>query len=425
MGLPWDAYYVLTKAEARLTNSKIHPNSGAPDYNITHLHEDMNEADWSAVEEHDPRYFTQPEVLELVAGAGFSFFLSATAEGVIANYNLMYDTDQMNPDASIAVVITADDTLIKAFVTETGQPTFTVLTAGTYLGHFHLSATTAGRKDTRIYWELYKRASGGAETLLITSEESAVLTDSDTAYEIHGALSADQTLLATDRLVLKIYGNQDTGIGGDATATLAMEGHSLSRVSVQTHFAEFDARYLFIDGSNADTTLDIGSENFTTTGQGRIDAGIGIGVDPTSTLPINAFVNANARFTMNIENSNSGNAAWAGCVVLSDTNSMYVLAYSSTITGTRYGVNKAGANELVGVAGPLLLGTQAGGGDISIGAGGTLAMTIDSTDQTVTVHQDLTVNGSTVILDSLPTSDPGNDGQLWNNAGNLQISEGS
>ncbi len=38
LGLPWDAYYVLTKAEARLTNSKIHPNTGSPDYNITHDH---------------------------------------------------------------------------------------------------------------------------------------------------------------------------------------------------------------------------------------------------------------------------------------------------------------------------------------------------------------------------------------------------
>lgn len=37
MGLPWDAYYVLTKAEARLTKSKVHSNSGAPDYDITHL----------------------------------------------------------------------------------------------------------------------------------------------------------------------------------------------------------------------------------------------------------------------------------------------------------------------------------------------------------------------------------------------------
>lgn len=41
MGLPWDAYYVLTKANARLTNSKIHPNTGAPNYNIIHNVSDL------------------------------------------------------------------------------------------------------------------------------------------------------------------------------------------------------------------------------------------------------------------------------------------------------------------------------------------------------------------------------------------------
>ena len=41
MGLPWDAYYVLTKAEPRLTNSKVHPNSGAPNYNIKHEFTDL------------------------------------------------------------------------------------------------------------------------------------------------------------------------------------------------------------------------------------------------------------------------------------------------------------------------------------------------------------------------------------------------
>ena len=38
MGLPFDAYYVLTKSEASLTNSKIHSNSGAPNYNLRHDH---------------------------------------------------------------------------------------------------------------------------------------------------------------------------------------------------------------------------------------------------------------------------------------------------------------------------------------------------------------------------------------------------
>jgi len=41
MGLPWDAYYVLAKANAALTNSKVHPNTGAPDYDITHNLSDL------------------------------------------------------------------------------------------------------------------------------------------------------------------------------------------------------------------------------------------------------------------------------------------------------------------------------------------------------------------------------------------------
>lgn len=41
MGLPRDAYYVLTKALASLPNSKLHPNSGAPNYNIAHNVSDL------------------------------------------------------------------------------------------------------------------------------------------------------------------------------------------------------------------------------------------------------------------------------------------------------------------------------------------------------------------------------------------------
>jgi len=45
MGLPWDAYYVLSKAQANLPNSKVHPNSGAPDYDIKHDVSDISDID--------------------------------------------------------------------------------------------------------------------------------------------------------------------------------------------------------------------------------------------------------------------------------------------------------------------------------------------------------------------------------------------
>jgi len=51
--------------------------------------------------------------------------------------------------------------------------------------------------------------------------------------------------------------------------------------------------------------------------------------------------------------------------------------------------------------------------------------TISSTDSSqVTITDGLSVSGSVVMLSNLPTSDPGNAGQLWNDAGDLKVSAG-
>jgi hypothetical protein len=41
---------------------------------------------------------------------------------------------------------------------------------------------------------------------------------------------------------------------------------------------------------------------------------------------------------------------------------------------------------------------------------------------TLTSTGDLTVGGTVVMMASLPTSDPTNTGQLWNDSGTLKIS---
>ena len=53
---------------------------------------------------------------------------------------------------------------------------------------------------------------------------------------------------------------------------------------------------------------------------------------------------------------------------------------------------------------------------------GTEISTDDSTQ--VTVRDGLTVTGAVVMMNSLPTSDPSNAGQLWNSSGDLKISTG-
>jgi len=42
----------------------------------------------------------------------------------------------------------------------------------------------------------------------------------------------------------------------------------------------------------------------------------------------------------------------------------------------------------------------------------------------VTVEDGLTVTGAVVMLSNLPTSDPSNAGQLWNDSGTLKVSAG-
>ena len=53
MGLPRNAYYVLTKPEASLEDSKLHPNSGDPNYTVVHNVSDLTAGAALNIETHD------------------------------------------------------------------------------------------------------------------------------------------------------------------------------------------------------------------------------------------------------------------------------------------------------------------------------------------------------------------------------------
>jgi len=65
-----------------------------------------------------------------------------------------------------------------------------------------------------------------------------------------------------------------------------------------------------------------------------------------------------------------------------------------------------------------------GTGDVVIGSD-LVVNTIKSDDSAqVTIEDGLTVNGTVVMLSNLPTSNPNNAGQLWNDSGTLKVSAG-
>ncbi len=215
----------------------------------------------------DDNVYTKDEVNDLVEGAVFEYFLNDTGSGIGApEYFIMDPTVTGDAESDFSDTITNDAFLIDSFITVSSQPTFINLMSGLYALHFHAESTNAGGtvKTTRLYWELYKRLAAGpfTETLLLTSEESDVLTISDTEYDVHGVLTTDVVLGATDLLLLKIYANIEDGDpprNTNPNATIHAEGTTATHFEVRTTIGAFDDRYVLVTGDTMTGTLDMGT----------------------------------------------------------------------------------------------------------------------------------------------------------------------
>ncbi|HDY68905.1 MAG TPA: hypothetical protein ENH85_14080 [Candidatus Scalindua sp.] len=203
-------------------------------------------------DDHDPRYYTKDEVNDIVEGAAFDFFLNDTNSDISAptQYFVMDPTLTGEAESSFSDTITNDAFLIDTFATSTSEPTFTELIIGVYTLHIHADTTTGASTGTaRLYFELWKRTHPGAvETLLITSEESNLLTGVKTSLEIHGSLTADTVLDVTDRLVIKVYANIEVSRPTDPVVTFYAEGTTSTLFEVKTTIAAFDDRYIEVLG---------------------------------------------------------------------------------------------------------------------------------------------------------------------------------
>jgi len=106
--------------------------------------------------------------------------------------------------------------LLATFATEPSSPGTLFIPSGIFKTHFHAKRTNGG--NATIYAEVYKRTSGGIETLLATTPVTSTnITLTIDAYELEIYNPTIITLLSTDRLVVKFYtvvssGTPDIGI---------------------------------------------------------------------------------------------------------------------------------------------------------------------------------------------------------------------
>ncbi len=295
---------------------------------------------------------------DFIGGLEFDFWLSDTADGVIGGYLRMYDAPTGEGESTVNALIPGADTAIEEWITAADQPTFTILSAGVYTVHFHAEKDGPGKKDVRVYAELYKRATGGAETLLITLEDSAQLTTSSAQYEVHGTLAAEEMIASDDRLVLKTYGTPE-GAGANPTVTIAMEGTTASRLEVQSDPSALDERYLRLDGANPMIgNLDMDSNDLVSVGN------VGIGTaSPQRDLHIESGVP-----TIRLSDSNAAtDQAVATLIEFYRGNTTNRVGF--------LGMESAGNNN-------LRIATNYAAGQIQLGTGNSVtALTIDSSQR--------------------------------------------
>lgn len=182
-----------------------------------------------------------------------SFFLNDTISNIGGIYDKMLElpTGEGESTFTLPGVGAGDDQPITNWATDPGIPGVTNLKAGVYMLHIH-AEKTAGDRDAQIYFELYTRTDpGGAETLRATSEISDLIT-AKTSIELHTVISSDVDILATDRLILKMFANI-TGGSQATTVVLYAEGTDNSRFDIPTTTEVLSSVFVRQDGTTTMT----------------------------------------------------------------------------------------------------------------------------------------------------------------------------
>lgn len=131
--------------------------------------------------------------------------------------------------ATVSQTVTTSATLLEEFITQTDHPNVTILSAGIFSCYF-TTQKSSGSNNYRCFFELYKRSSGGTETLLMTSDLStSTALNTDIQQICTGNLVTNTSLLVTDRLVVKIYAQMTSS---SATITLKYDDTTSARFTL-------------------------------------------------------------------------------------------------------------------------------------------------------------------------------------------------
>jgi len=203
-------------------------------------------------------YATIDYVNASLAAATLNLFFTDTASSEVSGYYEMLFTETGASSSSLTANSVSDGDLLWSFI----SPQFDVadqLSAGLYVAS--LWTEQDSNKTVTLTAKLYKRDSGGTETLLLeTSTSDEIQKNTKTQIIMSGFLENDEAISSTDRVVLKIYANVSGG-GGAPNITIYMEGTDDSRIAVRIPTSVMTSKIFDADGDTYITVEETADED--------------------------------------------------------------------------------------------------------------------------------------------------------------------
>ncbi len=154
--------------------------------------------------------------------------------------------------ATITSAVTTSPTLIASFATNQNYPNLTVIPNGNITVHYE-TQKGAGSNNYYTYAEIYKRTTGGTETLIATTDNSTQASVNTVIQTTVSAfLSSNIFLDITDRIVVKIYGVM---LSASAQITVRYDDNTDSRLELPVTVVAGTSTYVSYTNAVSDVNL--------------------------------------------------------------------------------------------------------------------------------------------------------------------------
>jgi len=207
----------------------------------------------------DLHHITDKEYVDnAVTSLGARYYMIDTSSG-ISDYKLTQLSPPSGSEQSVTKTGLADDDYIAGWISP--DTSLSKLIKGVYNWYIY-AEKTGGTQTLRLYWKLVERKSDDTETVIATSAVSNEISTSKSSYIIPLTLNEDYALDDGSYVVGKLYADVSDG-GSAPDIAIYYDGSSKSHWEIPTNLEIFSDQFLKLDGSNANSDIDITPYNLT------------------------------------------------------------------------------------------------------------------------------------------------------------------